>query len=1089
MRLDRRGLGAWRWSARAAASLVLLIVLAVLALLPGARRLTAFDKTSTAAPHLPATRPSPFASQHVLSAFGRLPLTFERNQGQSDSRVKFLARGSGYGVFLTPGEAVIALRRPGNAQSAARTSVVRMALAGASPKVEPVGAGLLPGKTNYFIGNDPSRWHPDVPLFAQVRYPAVYPGIDLLYHGNQGQIEYDFELAPGSNANLIQLAFRGARTVGLDAEQNLVLALDGQEIRLQAPRAYQRSGNQEQAVAARFELRADNRVGFQLGPYDRGRPLVIDPILTYSTYLGGSGNEGCSVITGSGLGVPGCPAVVVDTGGNAYIVGSTESTDFPLPAGGSPFQSTLKGVANIFIAKFNSNATILQFATYLGGDGTDISAGAAIDSVGNVFVAGTTDSSNFPTNGANTAFQAKRLSAGKHAFVSQVDSAGHTLLYSTYLSGTGEELGTGVALDPLGDVYITGTTTSREVKTGFPSTVGALQTAPASGSSIQFFISKLDPHLSGVSSMVYSTYFGGGNPANGRAVGGGIAVDSNSNAYITGGTNFLHVGASNDFPILNAYQGCLDSLPSVTSCPSNVSALDAFVAELDPAAATGAQLVYSTYFGGSAEDIGYAIAVDAAQSTYVTGSTASTNFVFPAGVTAFQGNNAGGTDAFLAKFGLACAGVGCINTGVPLTYFTYIGGSQDEAGLAVAVDSNQGARVTGWTTSPDFPFVNNPVQSGPGGGTDAFVARIDTTATAADTLGNYATYLGGGGSDFGTGIAVDIQGASYVAGETSSANFPLASPFQGGLNGSGTDAFLSKLGPVLDLSITATGTPSPVGVGNQVSFAYTITNNADFTNGIVFSDTLVNAAQATFISATTSAGTCGSASGGAVLCNIGALNAGAPPATVTVVVVPTVAGVLGNSGSVSVTGTAYSNSANPSVAANDYSLTIAPTAVTLPAGNSASLTATVTPTGYIPDSVELACGAGLPTGATCTFTTNPFPNLSNGSASTDLVISTTARVTTTTRLWHSRPVLLACLSLPGLGLLMGGFAGRNRGSRRALLGLLLGGFFTLSLLQAGCGSSSSVSTTTGTPAGTYSVTVDATSGSAVRSSTIRLVVQ
>ena len=319
-----------------------------------------------------------------------------------------------------------------------------------------------------------------------MRYREIYPGIDLVFHGNQGRLEYDFEVSPGSDASLVELKFDGAQHSSINPAGDLVLALPGGDVAMHAPRAYQKNGEMEDPVVSRFTLTADGEVGFEVGSYDRSRTLVIDPILSYSTYLGGSGEEACSIILGHpATPVAGCPAVAVDPTSNAYIAGSTTSVDFPIPVGSSPFQSILKGTANIFVAKFNSTGSTELFATYLGGSGVDTTAGVAVDTAFNVVVTGNTSSTNFPT--AN-AFQSSPVSpANKHAFLSKLDPAGHTLLYSSYLSGNGTDVATGVALDPGGNAYVTGTTTSTEVTTGFPSTVGAFQTAPASGSTIQFF--------------------------------------------------------------------------------------------------------------------------------------------------------------------------------------------------------------------------------------------------------------------------------------------------------------------------------------------------------------------------------------------------------------------------------------------------------------------------------------------------------------------------------------------------------------------------------------------------------------------------
>jgi hypothetical protein len=833
-----------------------------------------------------------------------------------------------------------------------------------------------------------------------------------------------------------------------------------------------------------------------LGEYDRSRTLVIDPVLTYSTYLGGSGDEGCSQILTPSNPTPlsGCPAIAVDSASNAYIAGPTTSTDFPLS--GSPLQSGLKGTSNIFVAKFNSSANTLEFSTYLGGNGTDYTAGVGVDTATNVIVAGTTNSSNFPT--AN-AFQKAPSNAHNHVFVSKLDPTGHTLLYSTYLSGNGTETAAGLAVGQSDqNAYVIGTTTSSNTPSAtstFPATLGAYQTAPASGSTIQFFMSKLDPNLSGDSSLAYSTYFGGGNPSTGVATGGGIAVDVNNNVYITGGTNFLHIGATNDFPILNAFQGCLDTAPATTTCPTNATATDAFVAEFNPNATTGSQLLYSTYLGGTGNDVGYGIATDGT-SAYVTGSTDSTDFP-AAGSGVYQATNGGGIDAFLAKLANPVT-TGTTPGSVTLSYFTYLGGVGTDVGLAVAVDSIQGARLTGWTNSPNIPELNNNIQAGFAGATDAFVARIDTTAATSTAPGHYFTYLGGTGADYGTGIAVDPQGSSYAAGETASPDFlqlavPQSPPFQTSLHGT-TDAFLSKLGPLLSLTLTGNSSPPVVGVGNPVSFEYTITNSGDAASSIIFTDTLPSAG-ASFTSATVSSGSCGSAANNIVSCTIGTLNSGAP-ATATIVLTPsasttpsTTSLTLGNTASVTVQGcNTCTQSLTTSAVVNDFNISVSPSSATVPAGVPASYTAVVTPTGQgFPESVSLSCSSGLPTGATCTETTNPFPNLDTP-MSTVLVVNTTARVSTTTDLWQPRrPFYATWLPISGLALFGVGIGASRK--RRLLMGLLLAGFFSLILFQPACSSTQTVTTTTGTPAGTYIVTVTATSGSATRNTTVTLVVQ
>jgi uncharacterized repeat protein (TIGR01451 family) len=1053
----------------------------------------------------PAFSPDPVSatSRQALSTFRGLPLIFEANQGQSDPRVQFLAHGSGYGLFLAGDEAVLTLSAPSGADrqhsavttqhAARRISVVRMKLADGNPNPSITGDQVLPGKSNYLIGNDAAKWHRNIPQFARVRYAQVYPGIDLVYYGQQGQLEYDFEVAPNADPRRIALRFQGSEKLKLDADGDLVLSLDGGEVRLHAPRIYQKIQQEQRVVPGRFVLRAENEVGFEVGAYDRTRALVIDPVLTYSTYLGGSGDEACSVITGTGTFTSGCPAIAVDTASSAYVAGSTNSVDFPVgppfppPSCPPPFQCTLNGVANIFIAKFSSSGSALLFATYLGGTGTDTSAGIAVDSGFNVFVAGTTSSGDFPTNGTNAPFQATPKAAGTHAFVSELDSTGGTLLYSTYLSGSATDIASGLAVDVKNKAYVTGTTAS----TDFPTTTGAFQTASLADT--QFFVSKIDPATSGVQSLPYSTYFGGGNPTDGNATGGGIAVDTNSNVYFTGGTSFLHTGsnATTDFPILNAAQGCLDDPTNPPTCPGGVTATDAFVAKINPNAASGAQLLYSTYVGGSADDSGAGIALDSGGNAYITGTTNSEDFPVPTTIAPFQKclddptnppTCAGGhiaKDAFVMKISNPAQA----DTDVTFTYGSFLGGSADDSGYAIAADTLQGARVTGSTQSADFPVLNAITGTSYGGGIDAFVARLDTTSTHS-----LSSFLGGAGTDSGTGIAIDASSATYVAGETNSANFPPASPFQGSLNG-GTDAFVTKVGPSVNFTMDAEASPVPAGVGNEVTFTYTITNTGDLTPGVILTDTLPSGA--TFVSATSSPGSCGDPAGTppTVTCSVGTLDEQGT-ATVTVIVTPTVAGPLGNSALLSVLGSSFTTSASASTTVNDFNVSRAPASVSVAAGATASYTVTVSPSPTYPDSVSLSCSSGLPAESRCAFSTTPLPGPIDGPVTSALSVSTTIRPVAMNRMRSSGGIFYATwLPIGGLALLGAGI-GRSSRRRRWLGGLLLGGVLGLMLFQAACGSNKNPATPTGgTPAGSYIVTVTASSGSATRTTSLTLVVQ
>ena len=550
----------------------------------------------------------------------------------------------------------------------------------------------------------------------------------------------------------------------------------------------------------------------------------------------------------------------------------------------------------------------------------------------------------------------------------------------------------------------------------------------------------------------------------------------------------LASAAATDFPILNAFKNCLNSPSKPTTCPIGSTNTDAFVAKLNPAAAAGDQLQYSTYLGGTGKEAGNGIALDSSSNAYVTGSTDSTEFI-AAGTGPFQPANAGGTDAFLAKLSSFTPSTSSTTTTtVTELYFTYLGTAGTEIGFAVAVDPGQGARVAGSTTTGSLN-PKNPGNTFGGGPTDGFAARVDTTATSAASAGHYYSYLGGAGDDEATSIAVDARGTTYVAGDTTSANFPLVGA-TGTVSG-GRDAFVSKFGPNVNLAMTAAAaTPNPASIGNQVTFAYTVTNNGDLVTGVNFSEQL-NSSTGTFSSATATPGSCGTPTGtpSVLNCAIGSLNAGAT-AKITVLMTPTSAGAFGNSATLTVAGSGFTTSATSSTIVSDFAMAINPPTRTTPAGTPVTYSITVTPSASFPSNVSLACGAGLPTGAACEFINNPITGLTSGAQSRVLTINTTARVTTTTQLRPSSgPFFASWLPVSGLAFLgLGGATFSRR--RKLLLTALFGVFLTAVALQVGCGSDTkSTTTTTGTPAGTYTVTVNATSGSTTRSGTVQLVVQ
>ncbi|HVM62484.1 MAG TPA: SBBP repeat-containing protein [Verrucomicrobiae bacterium] len=683
----------------------------------------------------------------IIERYGHLPLSFEVNSGQTDDRAGFVSRGQGYTLYLTPTEAVLTLckdeGRPRPAEfrytrsmspASPAAELVRMRLLGANPQAPAASMDPLPGRVNYFVGDDPTGWKLAIPLYGRAVFHRVYPGVDLTYHGQQGQLEYDFTVAPGTDSHVITLVFDGSRGTRINPDGELVLRTTGGEVRFRAPHAYQLHGGRQQAVASRYVMMGNDRVGFRVASYDRRRPLVIDPVLVYSTYLGGSGYYGDY---GNGI--------TVDSAGNAYIIGGTGSANFPTT---NAFQSA-KGNPSIaaFVTELGPGGSNLVFSTYLGGNNRDCGTGIAVDPTGNVYVAGWTLSTNFPTRNAVQ----PAIGGGTNAFVAKLGPGGSNLIYSTFLGGNGGYLNdwaNALAIDSAGNAYVTGSTTSTNfpIRNAFQSTLGS-----AAGNA---FVTKLGGP--GGSNLVYSTYLGG-NGINGD-FGYGIAVDADGSAYIAGLTT------STNFPTQNAFQSTLNS-----------AAGNGFVTKLGGAG--GSNLVYSTYLGGDTYEQAMAVAVDAASNAYVTGWTRSTNFPTR---NAFQTALAGEENAFVTKFEAS---------GSNLIYSTYLGGAGRDGCYGIRVDAATNAYVVGDTTSANFP-TRSAFQTALAGEVNAFVTEVDASGSNLA----YSTYLGGNGVDQGFAIAMDAAGNAYVTGETTSSNFPTTNAFQATLRSSSGNAFVTKIG-------------------------------------------------------------------------------------------------------------------------------------------------------------------------------------------------------------------------------------------------------------------------------------------------------
>jgi hypothetical protein len=633
--------------------------------------------------------------------------------------------------------------------ASART--VRMTFVSANPLAGISGAGEMEGKVNYLVGSNPAQWRTQVSMFSSVKVQSLYPGIDLVYYGNQGQLEYDFTVAPQANPAAISLHFEGADRLAVNPQGEMMVSLGDAQLLQRRPTIYQIVRGVRREISGGYQLKDSHTISFAIGSYDHAWPLVIDPVFSYATYFGGNAGD-------TGL------SIKVDKNGSVYLAGETLSTQFSFAIPNNPFQSQMHGgstTGDAFIAKLDNTGSKLLYFTYLGGSGDDGALDLAVDSTGNAYITGFTVSPDFPTQNALFSKLGGTADVTFHfyppdAFVAELNTNGSALVFSTYMGGTTNDVGSAIAVDPAGFIYVAGHTGSSD----FPVT-NAWQPSLAGANNV--FIAKF---ARGGTKLVYSTYFGG----SGIDQGEGIAVDSAGYAYVAGSTDSI------DFPITpGAAQTNLNNIGVFSGI------FDAFLAKLAP---DGQRLVYSTYLGGENNDFGYRVAVDSSGNAYMAGATQSPDFPRTNSFNLALGEdgiNALNFDAFLTKFDPAGK----------IQYSSQFGGTDNDVAWDVAVDASGRAFVIGITMSTNFPVANafDLFTTTNSGGKDIFVVAFDTNPPTV----LYSAYLGGPSDDFGYAIALDAEANAYISGMTLSTPFPTTvRPFQATLSGY-SDAFVAKI--------------------------------------------------------------------------------------------------------------------------------------------------------------------------------------------------------------------------------------------------------------------------------------------------------
>jgi hypothetical protein len=720
---------------------------------------------------------SEFQKKAVLTNLKLMPLAFTENRGQWNEKALYKAEAGGATFWFCKDEVAYVFMRdtdeplddglphclemPGlrdkfnHPRHKKESLAIHAKFVGANQNTEIVAEDRLSYNCNYFIGNVPEKWHPDVPNYSSITYKDIYPGIDLKYHGNGAGMKYDFIVNPGANISNIKIKYDGVENLTISTNGDLEAATSFGPIHENIPEIYQEIGGSREKREGRYILKGNGIYGFEVDDYNPNYPIVIDPELVYSTYLGGSDGDDW----GKGI--------AVDSLGDVYIVGSTWSTNFPSH---DPYQTDSSG-ADAFLAKFAPSGSSPIYSTYLGGSGNDYGWDIKVDRFGNSFIAGETWSDDFPTQNPYQLNQAT-----DDGFVAKFSATGDSLIYCTYLGGSSEDHCSGIAIDDSGNAYATGETISADFPIQNPYQTYHLADA---------FVTKFSPDGD---SLIYSTYLGGSNVDCAED----IAIDNVGNAYIIGWTY------SSDFPLQNPFQGYQGPL---YHC-------DAFVAKLSP---EGNSLIYGTYLGGNGYDWGSGIAVDNSGSAYVTGKGGSTDFPLQNPYQTFQGN----WDAFVTRFS---------PEGDSLVFSTLLGGTGEDCGNSIAIDGTGDAYITGETGSANFP-TQNPYQLDQPN-PDAFMTEFSPSGQSII----YSTYLGGNSWDRGYGIVIDNFGNAYLAGETFSTDFPTQNPFQTYQGPtSHSDAFIAKFdlttgindnGPNLpNLEQLSQNYPNPFNAQTQINYA------------------------------------------------------------------------------------------------------------------------------------------------------------------------------------------------------------------------------------------------------------------------------